>query len=86
VQVHVCVNVYISLLLNRKHLVDLCFNCVLLNFHYHRSNSKLSKQKVSGDGSGSDIQQNELSLYLSACKFLDTALSFPPDRMQLFQM
>ncbi|KAM6314282.1 protein DOP1B isoform 2-T2 [Podargus strigoides] len=51
-----------------------------------RSNSKTSKQKVSGDGSGSDIQQNELSLYLSACKFLDTALSFPPDRMQLFQM
>ncbi|XP_075627750.1 protein DOP1B isoform X3 [Balearica regulorum gibbericeps] len=51
-----------------------------------KSNSKISKQKVSGDGSGTDIQQNELSLYLSACKFLDTALSFPPDRMQLFQM
>uniref|UniRef100_A0A8C3BN16 DOP1 leucine zipper like protein B n=1 Tax=Cairina moschata TaxID=8855 RepID=A0A8C3BN16_CAIMO len=51
-----------------------------------KSNSKISKHKVSGDGSGSDIQQNELSLYLSACKFLDTALSFPPDRMQLFQM
>ncbi|KFV71290.1 Protein dopey-2 [Dryobates pubescens] len=51
-----------------------------------KSNSKISKMKVPGDGSGSDIQQNELSLYLSACKFLDTALSFPPDRMQLFQM
>ncbi|XP_077198772.1 protein DOP1B [Paroedura picta] len=54
-----------------------------------KSNSKLSKQKVSGDGNGpllSDIQQNELTLYLSACKFLDTALSFPPDKMQLFQM
>lgn len=51
-----------------------------------KSNSKISKHKVSGDGSGPDIQQNELSLYLSACKFLDTALSFPPDRMQLFQM
>ncbi|KFO80762.1 Protein dopey-2 [Cuculus canorus] len=51
-----------------------------------KSNSKISKQKVSGDASGTDIQQNELSLYLSACKFLDTALSFPPDRMQLFQM
>ncbi|NXT00800.1 DOP2 protein, partial [Jacana jacana] len=51
-----------------------------------KSNSKISKQKVSGDGSGSDIHQNELSLYLSACKFLDTALSFPPDKMQLFQM
>ncbi|XP_039397774.1 protein dopey-2 isoform X2 [Mauremys reevesii] len=56
-----------------------------------KSNSKVSRQKTSasGDGSGpllSDIQQNELSLYLSACKFLDTALSFPPDKMQLFQM
>ncbi|KAL8190542.1 UNVERIFIED_CONTAM: Protein dopey-2 [Gekko kuhli] len=54
-----------------------------------KSNSKLSKQKASGDGNGpllSDIQQNELTLYLSACKFLDTALSFPPDKMQLFQM
>ncbi|NWI49630.1 DOP2 protein, partial [Calyptomena viridis] len=51
-----------------------------------KSNSKISKQRGSGDGSGCDIQHNELSLYLSACKFLDTALSFPPDRMQLFQM
>ncbi|NXI38809.1 DOP2 protein, partial [Galbula dea] len=51
-----------------------------------KSNSRISKQKTSGDGSGSDIQQNELALYLSACKFLDTALSFPPDRIQLFQM
>ncbi|XP_067401392.1 protein dopey-2 isoform X2 [Emydura macquarii macquarii] len=56
-----------------------------------KSNSKVSRQKVSasGDGGGpllSDILQNELSLYLSACKFLDTALSFPPDKMQLFQM
>uniref|UniRef100_A0A674KAJ2 Uncharacterized protein n=1 Tax=Terrapene triunguis TaxID=2587831 RepID=A0A674KAJ2_9SAUR len=53
--------------------------------------NKVSRQKTSAsaDGSGpllSDIQQNELSLYLSACKFLDTALSFPPDKMQLFQM
>ncbi|XP_054830579.1 protein dopey-2 isoform X2 [Eublepharis macularius] len=54
-----------------------------------KSNSRLSKQKASSDGNGpllSDIQQNELTLYLSACKFLDTALSFPPDKMQLFQM
>ncbi|NWS20224.1 DOP2 protein, partial [Pachyramphus minor] len=51
-----------------------------------KSNSKMSKQRAAGDGSGSDIQHNELSLYLSACKFLDTALSFPPDRMHLFQM
>uniref|UniRef100_A0A8C3TW90 DOP1 leucine zipper like protein B n=1 Tax=Catharus ustulatus TaxID=91951 RepID=A0A8C3TW90_CATUS len=45
-----------------------------------------SKGKGSGDGSGAEIQPNELCLYLAACKFLDTALSFPPDRMQLFQM
>uniref|UniRef100_G1KMI2 DOP1 leucine zipper like protein B n=1 Tax=Anolis carolinensis TaxID=28377 RepID=G1KMI2_ANOCA len=53
-----------------------------------KNNSKISKQKVS-DGNSlllGDIQQNELNLYLSACKFLDTALSFPPDKMQLFQM
>ncbi|NXY62016.1 DOP2 protein, partial [Callaeas wilsoni] len=51
-----------------------------------KSNSKMSKGKGSGDGSGAEIQPNELCLYLAACKFLDTALSFPPDRMQLFQM
>ncbi|NWZ08387.1 DOP2 protein, partial [Agelaius phoeniceus] len=47
-----------------------------------KSNSKISKAK----GSGAEIQPKELCLYLAACKFLDTALSFPPDRMQLFQM
>ncbi|NWH89141.1 DOP2 protein, partial [Aegithalos caudatus] len=51
-----------------------------------KSNSKISKAKGSGDGSGAEIQPHELCLYLAACKFLDTALSFPPDRMQLFQM
>ncbi|XP_039910795.1 protein dopey-2 [Hirundo rustica] len=51
-----------------------------------KSSSKISKAKGSGDGSGAEIQPNELCLYLAACKFLDTALSFPPDRMQLFQM
>lgn len=25
-------------------------------------------------------------MYLSACKFLDTAIAFPPDKMPLFQM
>ncbi|KAE8621507.1 hypothetical protein XENTR_v10004856 [Xenopus tropicalis] len=33
-----------------------------------------------------EIQQNALDLYLSACKFLDTALSIPPDKMPLFQL
>ncbi|NXO46180.1 DOP2 protein, partial [Locustella ochotensis] len=51
-----------------------------------KSTSKSSKAKGSGDGGGAEIQPNELCLYLAACKFLDTALSFPPDRMQLFQM
>ncbi|KAJ8282271.1 hypothetical protein COCON_G00047900 [Conger conger] len=32
------------------------------------------------------FSQKELDMYLSACKFLDTALSFPPERMPLFQM
>ncbi|KAM6986914.1 LOW QUALITY PROTEIN: protein DOP1B [Aplochiton taeniatus] len=28
----------------------------------------------------------DLDMYLSACKFLDTSLAFPPERMPLFQM
>ncbi|XP_028938040.1 protein dopey-2 isoform X2 [Ornithorhynchus anatinus] len=51
-----------------------------------KSNGKVSRHKATGaDGSG-EIQQNELVLYVSACRFLDTALSFPPDKMPLFQM
>uniref|UniRef100_A0AAY4BHH0 Dopey N-terminal domain-containing protein n=1 Tax=Denticeps clupeoides TaxID=299321 RepID=A0AAY4BHH0_9TELE len=30
--------------------------------------------------------QAELDMYLSACKFLDAAISFPPEQMPLFQM
>uniref|UniRef100_A0A8C7Q2K1 DOP1 leucine zipper like protein B n=1 Tax=Oncorhynchus mykiss TaxID=8022 RepID=A0A8C7Q2K1_ONCMY len=30
--------------------------------------------------------QPELDMYMSACKFLDTALAFPPEKMPLFQM
>ncbi|XP_056145152.1 protein dopey-2 isoform X2 [Lampris incognitus] len=33
-----------------------------------------------------NFPQSELDMYLSACKFLDTSLAFPPDRMPLFQM
>uniref|UniRef100_A0A8C5IGP6 DOP1 leucine zipper like protein B n=1 Tax=Junco hyemalis TaxID=40217 RepID=A0A8C5IGP6_JUNHY len=47
-----------------------------------KNNSKMSK----GKGAGAEMQPKELCLYLAACKFLDTALSFPPDRMHLFQM
>ncbi|KAM3837699.1 protein DOP1B isoform 2-T2 [Vipera latastei] len=54
-----------------------------------KNNKKMNRQKAPSNGSAGllgDIHQNELTLYLSACKFLDTALSFPPDKMQLFQM
>ncbi|XP_078513006.1 protein DOP1B isoform X1 [Lissotriton helveticus] len=55
-----------------------------------RNNSKANKQKIAAaESSGSllcDIQQSGLDLYLAACKFLDTALSFPPEKMPLFQM
>nr|XP_057937459.1 protein dopey-2 isoform X2 [Doryrhamphus excisus] len=33
-----------------------------------------------------NFSQAELDLYLSACKFLDTTLAFPPERIPLFQM
>ncbi|NXK86473.1 DOP2 protein, partial [Formicarius rufipectus] len=51
-----------------------------------KGSSRLGRQRAPGDGCGLDIQHNELALYLAACKFLDTALAFPPDRMHLFQM
>eukprot|EP00070_Physeter_catodon_P041545 XP_028348439.1 protein dopey-2 isoform X2 [Physeter catodon] len=55
-----------------------------------RNSNKINRIKVSvSDGNGpsmGEIPQNELILYLSACKFLDTALSFPPDKMPLFQI
>ncbi|XP_076975226.1 protein DOP1B isoform X2 [Tamandua tetradactyla] len=55
-----------------------------------RNSNKISRTKVSvPDGNGplmGEIAQSELVLYLSACKFLDTALSFPPDKMPLFQI
>lgn len=75
---------------NIGRMIVFVFKCLLsLISKSHRSNSKISKQKGSSEGNGpllGDIHLNELSLYLSACKFLDTALSFPPDKMQLFQM
>ncbi|XP_045396593.1 protein dopey-2 isoform X2 [Lemur catta] len=55
-----------------------------------RNSNKIKRMKVSvPDGNGpslGEIPQSELLLYLSACKFLDTALSFPPDKMPLFQI
>ncbi|XP_066115515.1 protein dopey-2 isoform X1 [Saccopteryx bilineata] len=55
-----------------------------------RNSNKVNRLKVSvTDANGPSIgemSQSELVLYLSACKFLDTALSFPPDKMPLFQI
>lgn len=55
-----------------------------------RNGNKVNRMKVAvsdGNGpSGGELPQSELILYLSACKFLDTALSFPPDKMPLFQI
>ncbi|XP_055229973.1 protein DOP1B isoform X2 [Gorilla gorilla gorilla] len=55
-----------------------------------RSTNKVNRTKVlvpdANGPSVGEIPQSELILYLSACKFLDTALSFPPDKMPLFQI
>uniref|UniRef100_A0A452RVA3 DOP1 leucine zipper like protein B n=1 Tax=Ursus americanus TaxID=9643 RepID=A0A452RVA3_URSAM len=62
-------------------------NILLLKVGLKNSN-KINRMKVA-DGNGpsvAEIPQSELVLYLSACKFLDTALSFPPDKMPLFQI
>ncbi|KAM7407321.1 hypothetical protein PAMA_003171 [Pampus argenteus] len=50
--------------------------------------SKLAKVVLGAlDRSGPvNFPQAELDMYLSACKFLDTSLAFPPERMPLFQM
>ncbi|XP_054434158.1 protein dopey-2 [Pteronotus mesoamericanus] len=53
-----------------------------------RNSNKINRMKVlvpDANGPG-EMPQSELVLYLSACKFLDTALSFPPDKMPLFQI
>ncbi|XP_012971665.1 protein dopey-2 isoform X3 [Mesocricetus auratus] len=55
-----------------------------------RNSNKINRIKVpvaDGNGpSGGAVSPGDLAMYLSACKFLDTALSFPPDRMPLFQI
>uniref|UniRef100_A0A0P6J8V2 Protein dopey-2 n=1 Tax=Heterocephalus glaber TaxID=10181 RepID=A0A0P6J8V2_HETGA len=54
-----------------------------------RNSNKINRKVSVVDGNGSSAGEtapSELVLYLSACKFLDTALSFPPDRMPLFQI
>uniref|UniRef100_A0A1A8CSR2 Dopey family member 2 n=1 Tax=Nothobranchius kadleci TaxID=1051664 RepID=A0A1A8CSR2_NOTKA len=50
--------------------------------------SKLAKVvRVALDRNGPiNFSRAELDMYLSACKFLDTSLAFPPEKMPLFQM
>ncbi|KAL0963641.1 hypothetical protein UPYG_G00308960 [Umbra pygmaea] len=49
--------------------------------------SKLTKVVRGAMGSASlTFPKPELDMYLSACKFLDTALAFPPEKIPLFQM
>uniref|UniRef100_A0A671KFZ4 Protein dopey-2-like n=1 Tax=Sinocyclocheilus anshuiensis TaxID=1608454 RepID=A0A671KFZ4_9TELE len=50
-----------------------------------RSFNRLQKTLLD-DKNGLLFPQAELDMYLSACKFLDTAVSFPPEHMPLFQM
>ncbi|MBN3300846.1 DOP2 protein, partial [Amia calva] len=50
------------------------------------TNKSSGTQAVEVNGCTLTFPQTELDFFLSACKFLDTALSFPPDRMPLFQM
>uniref|UniRef100_A0A672SWK4 DOP1 leucine zipper like protein B n=1 Tax=Sinocyclocheilus grahami TaxID=75366 RepID=A0A672SWK4_SINGR len=45
-----------------------------------------TKLRGGNDKNGLLFPQAELDMYLSACKFLDTAVSFPPEHMPLFQM
>uniref|UniRef100_A0A8C2ERR3 Protein dopey-2-like n=1 Tax=Cyprinus carpio TaxID=7962 RepID=A0A8C2ERR3_CYPCA len=45
-----------------------------------------NKLRGGNDKNGLLFPQAELDMYLSACKFLDTAVSFPPEHMPLFQM
>lgn len=52
----------------------------------HKSN-RIKAPVADGNGSaGRVLSPSDLTMYLSACKFLDTALAFPPDKMPLFQI
>ncbi|KAM6934941.1 protein DOP1B [Xenentodon cancila] len=56
--------------------------------HGDKDISKLAKvMREALDRNGpANLSQAELDMYLSACKFLDTSLAFPPEKMPLFQM
>ncbi|XP_062313178.1 protein dopey-2 isoform X1 [Osmerus eperlanus] len=48
--------------------------------------TKVVRGALDRNGSVLHFSQVDLDMYLSACKFLDTSLAFPPERMPLFQM
>ena len=48
--------------------------------------TKVVRGALDRNGSVLHFSQVDLNMYLSACKFLDTSLAFPPERMPLFQM
>ncbi|XP_044072801.1 protein dopey-2 isoform X2 [Siniperca chuatsi] len=47
--------------------------------------AKVVRGALDRNGPG-NFSQAELDMYLSACKFLDTSLAFPPETIPLFQM
>ncbi|CAN9497675.1 unnamed protein product [Ophioblennius macclurei] len=47
--------------------------------------AKVVRGAIDRTGPG-HFSQPELDMYLSACKFLDTSLAFPPERIPVFQM
>ncbi|XP_034549509.1 protein dopey-2 [Notolabrus celidotus] len=47
--------------------------------------AKVVRGALAGNGPV-NFPQAELDMYLSACKFLDTSLAFPPEKIPLFQM
>lgn len=48
--------------------------------------SKVVRGALDRNGGSLLFSQTDMDMYLSSCKFLDTALAFPPERMPLFQM
>ncbi|XP_072300639.1 protein DOP1B [Eucyclogobius newberryi] len=54
--------------------------------HIEKENSKQPKTGRGDKNGPVNFSLSELDMYLSACKFLDTSLSFPTEKIPLFQM
>ncbi|XP_033842251.1 protein dopey-2 [Periophthalmus magnuspinnatus] len=54
--------------------------------HIEKENSKQPKTGRGDKNGPVNFSQTELDMYLSACKFLDTSLAFPTEKIPLFQM